>query len=256
MVTLPATTKLYFGPWYRRSPYFEATLRRRLQGLRHLQQDVPAGRVRRSRGRVLGAERRRHAVGRRRRAHGAGQRPRRRPADRHADLPRPDQVRGQAGQVHARDGARRRHRQRPGAAARRRERVVDAARRQRRRPLRDGRASPAPASTPRSPTRTSTRCRCRARTRRRRSRSSSATAIYDLRYYWCDRFEIGDIPVVDQPHRLVGGARVRGEPARRHPRHRAVGRDHGRRRGVRDPADRAQRGPPGRGRASSTGAPT
>ncbi len=26
MVTLPATTKLYFGPWYRRSPYFEATL--------------------------------------------------------------------------------------------------------------------------------------------------------------------------------------------------------------------------------------
>jgi glycine cleavage system aminomethyltransferase T len=26
MVTVPATTKLYFGPWYRRSPYFEATL--------------------------------------------------------------------------------------------------------------------------------------------------------------------------------------------------------------------------------------
>ena len=51
--------------------------------------------------------------------------------------------------------------------------------------------------------------------RRRRSRSSSATAIYDIRYYWCDRFVIGDIPVVDQPHRLVGRARVRGEPARR-----------------------------------------
>ena len=27
MTTVPATTKLYFGPWYRRSPYFEATLK-------------------------------------------------------------------------------------------------------------------------------------------------------------------------------------------------------------------------------------
>ena len=27
MTTVPATTKLYFGPWYRRSPYFEATIR-------------------------------------------------------------------------------------------------------------------------------------------------------------------------------------------------------------------------------------
>jgi aminomethyltransferase len=26
MPTVPATTKLYFGPWYRRSPYFEATI--------------------------------------------------------------------------------------------------------------------------------------------------------------------------------------------------------------------------------------
>ncbi len=26
MTTVPATTKLYFGPWYRRSPYFEATI--------------------------------------------------------------------------------------------------------------------------------------------------------------------------------------------------------------------------------------
>jgi aminomethyltransferase len=26
MPTIPATTKLYFGPWYRRSPYFEATI--------------------------------------------------------------------------------------------------------------------------------------------------------------------------------------------------------------------------------------
>ena len=27
MTTVPATTKLYFGPWYRRSPYFEATIK-------------------------------------------------------------------------------------------------------------------------------------------------------------------------------------------------------------------------------------
>jgi glycine cleavage system aminomethyltransferase T len=27
VTTVPATTKLYFGPWYRRSPYFEATLK-------------------------------------------------------------------------------------------------------------------------------------------------------------------------------------------------------------------------------------
>ena len=25
-------------------------------------------------------------------------------------------------------------------------------------------------------------------------------AIYDLKYYWCDEFEIGGIPVGDQPH--------------------------------------------------------
>ena len=30
----------------------------------------------------------------------------------------------------------------------------------------------------------------------RRWRSSSATDIYDLRYYWCDQFEIEGIPVV------------------------------------------------------------
>ena len=49
--------------------------------------------------------------------------------------------------------------------------------------------------TPRSPTRTCTRCRCRGPSRGRRWRSWS---VRDLRhrYYWCDHFEIGDIPVV------------------------------------------------------------
>ena len=27
MTEIPSTSKLYFGPWYRRSPYFESTLR-------------------------------------------------------------------------------------------------------------------------------------------------------------------------------------------------------------------------------------
>ena len=99
------TTKLYFGPWYRRSPFFEATLRAGCKAYdiynkMYLPAEYDDVEVEYRR-----PERGRHVVGRRRRAHRRGQRPRRRPPDRHAHLPRPDEVRGQAGQVHARDGA-------------------------------------------------------------------------------------------------------------------------------------------------------
>ena len=60
---------------------------RRLSRLRHLQQDVSPGGVRRPRDRVLGAERRRHAVGRGCRANGRDRRTRRRSAHRHAHVP-------------------------------------------------------------------------------------------------------------------------------------------------------------------------
>ena len=42
---------------------------------------------------------------------------------------------------------------------------------------------------------TPTRCRCRARRQRRRSRLVGA-AVYDLKYYWCDWFDVEDIPVL------------------------------------------------------------
>ncbi len=57
-------------------------------------------------------------MGRRRRAHRAGRRARRGPVDRHDHVPRPHAVRREAGQVHDRDRARRRHRERPRAPAR------------------------------------------------------------------------------------------------------------------------------------------
>ena len=74
----PPRATLYFGPWYRKSPFFERDARGRLQRLRHLQPHVPAGLLRRPGRGVLGAAQRRDAVGRRRRAdrrdHRAGRR--------------------------------------------------------------------------------------------------------------------------------------------------------------------------------------
>ena len=113
---------------------------RRLHRLRHLQPHVPARVLRRPRGGVLRAEQRRHAVGRGRGAHRRGQRTRRGQADRLDHVPGPHEVRGGPGQVHARHGPRRRHRERPRPAAHRGEQVVDAARRLRRRAVRPGRA--------------------------------------------------------------------------------------------------------------------
>ena len=38
----PTSATLYFGPWYRRSPFFEKTLEAGALRLRHLQPHVPA----------------------------------------------------------------------------------------------------------------------------------------------------------------------------------------------------------------------
>ena len=42
---LEKSATLYFGPWYRRSPFFEATRAGGLHRLRHLQPHVPARRT-------------------------------------------------------------------------------------------------------------------------------------------------------------------------------------------------------------------
>ena len=61
-------------------------------------------------------------------------------------------------------------------------------------------------------------------------------AIYDIKYYWIDEFEIQGIPVRDQPHRMDRDPGVRGQPPRRHARRRPLERHPRSRRGVRDQA--------------------
>ena len=63
-------------------------------------------------------------------------------------------------------------------------------------------------------------------------------------------------PGRDQPHRLDGGRRLRDLPARPEPRRRPVGADPRRREAVRHPASRPRRTSAGSRPASSTGAPT
>ena len=122
---------------------------------------------------------------------------------------------------------------------------VRARRRGRERPQREGVACP-----------TCTRCRSRARSSAKTLEKLVGDAIYDIKYYWCERFDDRRHPRADQPHRLDRDPRLRSQPTRLFEGRRALGR-HGRRgRGVRDQADRAVRGPAYRGRASSTTART
>ena len=133
---LEKSATLYFGPWYRKSPMFEATRRAGCTAYDIYNHMYLPGLLRRPRDRVLRAQQRRDALGRGRGADGGGERTRCRPPDRHDHVPRPHEVCGGPGQVHAGDRPRRRHRERPGAPARRAEHVVDAARGLRRRSLR------------------------------------------------------------------------------------------------------------------------
>ena len=98
-------TKLFMGPWYRRSPYFEGTVAAGATAYDIYNHMLPPRLLRRPERGVRHLLSRRRRVGRRRRVDRRGERPGRRPAHRHAHVPRPHEVRGEAGQVHARDRA-------------------------------------------------------------------------------------------------------------------------------------------------------
>ena len=171
---LAKSATLYFGPWYRQSPFFKSTLRAGCTAYDIYNHMYLPGLLRRSGDRVPPAHERGHDVGRRRRADRPGGGAGRRPADRHAHLPRSHDLRREAGQVHDRDVAGRRHRERSGAAACGGEHAGGCSWPTPTRGSTRWGSPPPPASTPRSRSRTSTRCRCRGRSPRRRSRSSSA----------------------------------------------------------------------------------
>ena len=231
---LEKSATLYFGPWYRKSPIFEATRRAGctaydiynhmyLPGYYDdpeveyyaLNNDVTLWDV--------GVERTVEVSG-----------PDADRADRHDHVPRPDEVRGRPGQVHARHRARRQHRERPGAAARR-DRTCGGCNSRTPTPACTRSAcSPTPAWTRGDAARrppgagAGTEGRQDAPEARRgrdlRSEVLLVRLVRDPRH-----------PRRDQPDRLDGDPRVRGEPARLQPRRCPLGRDPRRRRGVRHP---------------------
>ena len=105
-----------------------------------------------------------------------------------------------------------------------------------------------PASTPRSPSRTCTRCRCRDRCRRKTLEKLVGQSIYDIKYYWTERFEIKGIPVVISRTGWTAMPGFEVNLLDGTPRRRPVERGRRGRRGVRHPADRAVRGAPDRSR--------
>ena len=195
----------------------------RLHRLRRLQPHAPARVLRRPRGRVLGAAQRRHGVGRRGRAHGRDLGAGRGSLRRLAHVPRPHDVRGEAGEVHDRHRAGRRDPQRPGLAARRREPVVDAARGLGRRPVRARRRVPVeprrrgvvPARVPDAGPRREGGQDAREARRPRRARPQVLLVRLVRR---------GRHPGADQPNRLDRRPGVRDQPARPFPRRRPVER--------------------------------
>ena len=195
----PATTDsstLYFGPWYRRSPFFEKTLEAGcsaydiynhmylpgyyadpIEEYWALLNDVTVWDV--------SVERIVEITG-----------PGRVGVHQHADLPRPDEMRRRPGQVRAHHGRGRRHRQRPGPAPDRGEPLVAGAGRlgcravgaRRRDPRRDGRQGPRARGLSRS--------RSRAPSRRTSCGRCSARPSIDIKYYWTLTTEVDGIPVV------------------------------------------------------------
>ena len=192
----PTSSTLYFGPWYRRSPFFEKTLEAGASAYdiyNHmylpgyyadpveeywaLLNDVTVWDV--------SVERIVEITG-----------PDASAFTNLADLPRPHQVRRRPGQVRADHRRRRRHRQRPGPAAGRGEPLVARARRQRRRPvrprrrrqLRAGREGPRARGLPDPGPGPEVEGRPADALRRRRS--------YDIKYYWTLTTEVDGIPVV------------------------------------------------------------
>ena len=192
---LEKSATLYFGPWYRKSPIFEATRRAGCTAYdiyNHMYlpgyYDDPEVEYW-----ALNNDVTMWDVGVERTVEVSGP-----DADRLIDMITCRDLTkcaGGPGQVHARHGARRQHRQRPGPAARREEQVVDAARRLRRGPLRARGAGQLGARRRGDPSRRASRCRCRVRRPSRPCRSSWATRSYDLKYYWCGYYDIEGIPV-------------------------------------------------------------
>ena len=247
----PATTEsstLYFGPWYRRSPFFEKTLEAGCSAYdiyNHMYLPGYYGDPVEEYWALLNDV---TALGRRGRADRRDHRAGRVGVHEHADLPRPDEVRRRPGQVRPDHGRGRRHRQRPGPAPRRGEPLV--ARPRRLATPACGRAASrsTPASTSRSASPRSTRSRSRARSRRTSCGRCSATPSPTSST--TGRLDDGARrhPGRHQPDRLDRRGRLRDLPPRPVARRRAVGPDHGGRPAARHPADRAVRGAPDRGR--------
>ena len=220
---------------------------RRLLRLRRLSAHVPPQHLRRSRRGVLGARERRDPVGRERRAHRRDHRARRERVHEPAHLPRPHEVRREAGQVHAGDRRGRRHRERPGAAARRGEPLVARARRLRRRPVRDGgrgqlrarRAGRPPRGLPGA----GAGPEGQGDDARPVRRLDPGHEVLLVR-----RGRPGRHPGRDQPHRLDRGGGLRDLPARPEPRRRPVGAHPGRRQAVQHPRHALLGHPAHRGR--------
>ena len=235
-MTLPTSTTLELRTLVPPIAVLRGDPARGMLRLRRLSAHVPPEHLRRSHRGVLVADQRRHALGRQRRADRRDHRPRRDRVHEPAHLPRPDEVRGQTGQVHARHRAGRRHRERPGAAARRREPLVARARRLRRRPLRDGRRGQFRYGRARRPPRgvpgPGARPEGQGRDARPVRRLGPRHEVLLVR-----RDRPGRDPGRDQPHRLDRGRRLRDLPARPEPRRRPVGADPRRGQAVRHPRD-------------------
>ena len=231
---LPDHTTLNFGPWYRRSPFFEATLRAGCsaydvyQHMYHpntygdpveeywaLVNDVTLWDV---------------------------------SVERIVEITGPDATAftnlltcrdlttcaGEAGQVHARHRRGRRHRERPGPAARRGEPLVARARRLRRRPLRDGRRGQLRDGRARRPPRglpgAGPGPEGQGHDARPVRRPDPGHEVLLVR-----RGRPRRHPRRDQPDRLDRGGRLRDLPARPEPRRRPVGADPRRRQALRHP---------------------
>ena len=242
-----AASTLYFGPWYRRSPFFEKTLAAGCSAYdiyNHMYLpgyyadpveeywallndvtvwDVCVERiVEITRSGRIGV----HQL---------------------ADLARPDQMRRRAGQVHDRDRRGRRDRQRPGAAADRRGPLVDGPGRLGRGPVgarrrdhsgldvtvREPEVYPIQVQGPKS---------------RDTMRTVFGPQIDDIKYYWTLTDRGRRHPGRHQPDRLDRRGGLRDLPARPVARRRPLGPRHGGRQAAQDPPDRAVRGAPHRGR--------
>ena len=238
--TTPQATSstLYFGPWYRRSPFFEKTLEAGCSAYDIYNHMYLPGYYADPIEEYWALLNERHGLGRLGRADRRDHRPRRFGLHEPADLPRPHEVRRRPGQVRAHHRRRRRHRQRPRPAAGRGEPLVARARRQRRRPVRarrgrelgPGRQGPRARGLPDPGPGPEVEGRHAHALRRRDPRHQVLLDADD---------RARRHPGRHQPDRLDGRGRLRDLPARPVARRRPLGPRLRGRQAVRHPADRA-----------------